>query len=340
MGGHALASKIIHVAIHDLRKTETDFEFVTGKPDVKAGPTVQRVVDDLHSLYVRRASKSHGKFSADIVNFPTQAFLRAYLEADSSDFGALTTSLMTTLVIQARRKPGATGGHVFFVHFESGSKQFLMIAIVNDRLNAAITKEFDVLDVTALDLDGFRFAGRIDLTGWSSGEDRYVGFLKGKGDVAEYFKEFLGCDTTVQDRLDTQLLVAALKDFAEAQKITGADRDEFLAKARAICDLSARKREELHLSALSNELFPSEPELLLELLTDDTRKLNDRFIPDRRALATLVRFKAKTSFWSVEFEREAITQGKVRFDETTNSITLSDIPAELAAELRAQVHER
>jgi nucleoid-associated protein len=335
-GVAALANSIIHVAIHDLRKTQAEFEFVPGRPDVKAGPTVQRVVDDLHTLYSRRASKSHGKFSADTVNFPTQSFLHEYLKGGSADFGALTAALMTTLVTQAKRKTGATGGHVFFVHFQDNSKQFIMIAIVNDRLNAAITQDFDVRDVTTLDLDGFRFAGRINLTGWLNGEERYVGFLKGKGDVAEYFKEFLGCDTTVQDRHDTHLLVTAVKDFADSQKMTGIARDDFLAKAKAICDQSAHKREELHLTAFSNELFPAEPELLLKVLTDDGRKINDGFVPDRRALATLVRFKAKTPFWSVEFEREAITQGKVRFNEKTNSLTLSDIPAELAAELRAQ----
>ncbi|OKO73878.1 nucleoid-associated protein [Bradyrhizobium sp. NAS96.2] len=334
-----MPSKIFHVAIHDLRrKGEDDFEFVVGKNDLKHGSTLTRVVDELHHLYARRASKSHGKFSADDVNFPTQGFLRIYIDGGSKDFETLTTSLMTTLVTQARRKTGATGGHVFFVHFEDDGKQFVMIAIVNDRLGAAITHDYDVSDVTTLDLDGFRFAGRINLTAWANKEERYVGFLKGKGDVAEYFKEFLGCDTTVQDREDTNSLVAALKHFADSQSMVGADRDEFLAKAKAICDVSAKKREQLHLTAFSNELFPSEPDLLLSVLTDDARKINDGFIPDRRALAILVRFKAKTSFWSVEFEREAITLGKVRYNEKSNSLTLSDIPMELAEELKAQLN--
>jgi nucleoid-associated protein len=65
--------------------------------------------------------------------------------------------------------------------------------------------------------------------------------------------------------------------------------------------------------------------------------MNDGFIPDRRALATLVRFMAKTPLWSVEFEREAITQGKVRYNATANTLTLNDIPAELAAELKANI---
>lgn len=333
-----MPSNIFHVAIHDLRrKAESDFEFVVGKNDLKRGPTVVRVVDELHRLYARRASKSHGKFSTDTANFPTQGFIRTYIDKGSKDFDLLTTSLMTTLVAQARRKPGATGGHVFFVHFEDEAKQFIMIAIVNDRLGAAITKDFDVSDVTTLDLDGFRFAGRINLTSWMNDEERYVGFLRGKGDVAEYFKEFLGCDTTVQDRQDTHSLVAALKHFAETQKMSIADRDEFLQKAKNICDVSARKREELEFTAFTNELFPKEPELLLNVLTDDTRKINDGFVPDRRALATLVRFKAKTPLWSVEFEREAITQGKVRYNATANTLTLNDIPAELAAELKANI---
>jgi nucleoid-associated protein len=285
----------------------------------------------------RGASKSHGKFSTDTANFPTQGFIRTYIDQGSNDFDSLTTSLMTTLVAQARRKPGATGGHVFFVHFEDEAKQFIMIAIVNDRIGAAITQDFDVSDVTTLDLDGFRFAGRINLTSWMNDEERYVGFLKGKGDVAEYFKEFLGCDTTVQDRQDTHSLVAALKHFVETQKMSIADRDEFLQKAKNICDVSARKREELEFTVFTNELFPKEPELLLNVLTDDARKLNDGFVPDRRALATLVRFKAKTPLWSVEFEREALTKGKVRYNPTANTLTLNDIPADLAAELKANI---
>lgn len=203
-----MPSRIYHVAIHDLRrKSEDEFEFVVGKNDLQKGPTVVRVVDELHKLYARRASKLHGKFSADTVNFPTQGFVRTYIDQGSKEFDVLTASLMTILVTQARRKPGATGGHVFFVHFEDDAQQYIMIAIVNDKLGAAITKDFDVSDVTTLDLDDFRFAGRINLTAWINGEERYVGFLRGKGNVAEYFKEFLGCDTTVQDRQDTHSLV-------------------------------------------------------------------------------------------------------------------------------------
>ena len=78
--------------------------------------------------------------------------------------------------------------------------------------------------------------------------------MKGKGDVSEYFKEFLGCDTTIQERKDTLDLVAALKEFAEAQRMDSAVKDSFLNKAKFICERSAKLGQELEFSALANEL--------------------------------------------------------------------------------------
>ena len=50
-------------------------------------------------------------------------------------------------------------------------------------------------------LDGYtrlqnalRVAGRIDLGAWQTGGERYISFLRGRGDVAQYFKLFLGCN--------------------------------------------------------------------------------------------------------------------------------------------------
>src|SRR3546814_7869702 len=93
---------------------------------------------------------------------------------------------------------------------------YLLVAIITDKLSAALTSQRDVRDVRHLDLDGFRFAGRINLTAWAIGDERYISFLKGKGDVSEYFRHFLGCDSVVQERVDTSNLVAALKEIGRA----------------------------------------------------------------------------------------------------------------------------
>ncbi|MDR9764141.1 nucleoid-associated protein [Rhizobium redzepovicii] len=143
------------------------------------------------------------------LNYPTQIHVGAYIDGDFSDFNKLTADMMLTLKKEASQK-NARGGHVFFSHFHRDGKDYLLVAIINDTLGAALTDDLDVTDVKHLDMDGFRFAGRINMTGWSEGEDRYISFLMGKGDIAEYFKEFLGCDTSVAERYDTQTLVKAL----------------------------------------------------------------------------------------------------------------------------------
>ncbi|GAP24073.1 hypothetical protein GLF_0955 [Gluconobacter frateurii NBRC 101659] len=98
-------------------------------------------------------------------------------------------------------------------------------------------------DVKHLDLEGFRFAGRINLTAWAAGAERYISFLKGKSDVSEYFRLFLGCDSVVEARVDTSNLVMALKEFVTAEKMTERDGNEFLARAKAICERSSNKRD-------------------------------------------------------------------------------------------------
>jgi nucleoid-associated protein len=332
-----MANKILNIAIHDLDRGEDGFRVTLGKNQLAVTATTQRVIDDLYDLYSRRASKSHGKFSANEDYSPTQKHLQEYVKGGLKEFAALTAKMMTTLRIQAGSRNAAQGGHVFFAHFESEGRQFLLVAIINDKLGATLTKDYDVADIQHLDMEGFRFAGRINVTGWAANEERYIGFLKGKGAVSEYFKAFLGCDTTIQDRQDTSDLVRTLKTFADDQGMVGTDKDEFLAKAKTICERSARARQEMEFEALANELMPKSPQTLLDVLTDPDLKLNDRFVPDGRALSSLFKFRGRTSLWSVEFEREALSGGKIIYNSAENTLTLIDLPDELSAQLKFEL---
>jgi nucleoid-associated protein len=331
-----VSNTIKNVAIHDLNRTKDGFAVGLGKKNQRITSTMQRVIDDLYSLYNSRSSKSHGIFSTVEEYATTQKNLAEYVKGGLKEFDQLTEKMMETLRVQAALKSASIGGHVFFALFERNAQQILIVAIINDKLGAALTKDFSVSDIRHLDVDGFRFAGRINLTGWQAGDDRYIGFLKGKGDVSEYFRLFLGCDSTVQDRKDTADLVRALKAFADIQQMTGVARDDFLSKAKSICEKAAASNEAIEFEALANELMPKSPEKLLESLTDSDLKLNDGFIPDRRSLGSLVKFRARTKLWSVEFEREALSGGKILYDAKAKTLTFTDLPADLTAELTSE----
>ncbi|PKR55486.1 nucleoid-associated protein [Thalassospira marina] len=327
---------IYHIAIHDLIKTDAGFKVSLGQDNAPITPTVTRVIDMLYDLYSRRASKSHGKFAENEADYPTQGHIRDFVNSNFQNFSDLTKKMMKTLQKEAGHKGAATGGHVFFAHFEREEQHFLLVTIVTDKLGAALTHNFEVKDVTHLDIDGFRFAGRINITNWSLNGQRYVGFLKGKGDVSEYFKEFLGCDTTELERKDTADLVAALKKFTEDQHMAPEAKGKFLAKAKHICDEAAKQREEIHFQALANELLPNAPEPLVLALANPDIGLNDGFIPNRRALGALVKFRGKTKFWSIEFDREALSGGAIHYNKDDNSLTLRELPPELVNQLKSE----
>lgn len=333
-----MPNNIIRIGVHDLRRTGTGLEVVAGQDGLPVNNTTQRIVDVLDDMYSKRSSKSHGRFSDDADNYPTSGYFEQYfVEGETEDFPAFTARMMVTLRAKARAVPNAGAGHVFFAHFERDGRQFMLIAIVNEKLGALLTEEFEVEEVTHLDLDGFRFAGRVDMTSWQEGEERYIGFLRGRGDVAEYFKEFLGCVSTRSAKGSTEDLVEALRSYADAQGMDPAARDEFLVRANAVLDRTARNREEVDFQAFANEVEPMDPVHLTEYLGEPDRMLGDGFVPNRRVLGTLVKFKARTERWSVEIDRRAIRSGEVRFDPEENTLTITELPDELAAELRAEM---
>lgn len=331
-----MTDRIYQMAIHHLEKVDDTYKVTQGSGNIEINPTTKRVVDEMHKVYARRPSKSYGKFVLNDPNYPTPTAIQQFLSG-STDFEQLTIRLMDTLKSQAQSRPASEGGHVFFAHFMRDAVDYLLVSIVTDKLSAALKTKSTLEDVTHLDIDGYRFAGRINITSWQKGEDRYLGFLKGKGQVSEYFKQFLGCDTTVQRRIETANFVAALEDFWKETGITADKRAELSAKAADICGRYARNEEEIDFSAFANELTPDDPTPLVEHLANPDFTLSDGFVPDRRALRGLIAFKGKTQDWAIEFDRRALQAGRIRYDSTANTLTLSGVPDDLAADLRHEL---
>lgn len=85
------------------------------------------------------------------------------------------------------------------------------------------------------------------------------------------------------------------------------------------------------------ELAPESPDELLAVLVDPDRGLNDGFVPNPIVLGRLVSFRAKTSLWSLEFDRAALTSGQIEFNRTDRTLTITDPPAELVARLQGEM---
>lgn len=330
--------EVRNTVVHDLVKRDPGvFEVVLAKGELDVTDTVAKVVGRLVGEYSKRSGKAHGEFEADEDNFPVQKYVRDFYVDDRSDFMALTTHMMSTLQAKAS-KTAASGGHVVFAKIYHQGFDQLVVAIVTEEWGAALGKNLELADTAILDLKGFRFAGRINLSDWANGGDKYISFLKGRsGEVSGYFKLFLGCDSSITDAAETHTLKNALESFAKESELDEEQRSDFFNKAYQLCSTLNKAGDPMELQVFANELWPADPVALMKVLARDEFKLTDGFIPDKRGLKAFVQFAAKTKTWQVKFERKAILDKDVVFNDDMESLTLFNLPTELKERLRKEM---
>lgn len=335
-------STIDSVVIHKLvKERQGKATVVTRSATLKVTDPVQKLVEDIHELYAERTGKGYGRFHTDEINYPASLILRKTFKDKSKSFLEASQDLMTVLATKAGQAPLATGGYVLMAQVTNSAKEswFLVAIITNIKGSAINDDSLEVVDSVHVDLQNLRVAGRVNLTDWLKGEKdiRYVGFLKQKGEVSDYFKLFLGCDELIASSEETKKLVAVLKDFAKNSDLEPAQQEDFLKAAHDHCSECQRNDQPLILEALTNAIWPNNPKALQKALTTGDIQISDGFVPDGRSLKTLVKIKAKTSFWSVEIDRRALINGQAKYDAEKHTLTLTNLPENLEAELRSEL---
>ena len=330
--------KIIQAAIvHSLLKEQHSSKVVLNLRDelVNVKPALQRLVGAVHDAYAKRAGKSYGAFEKDAELYPAQTHIRQIAEHGGAVFVEASKSLMRILAKEAGDESLATGGYVLMADLLTGGTRWLLVAVLTDVAGAAIDDDLDVVDSTHLDLSVMRFAGRVNLTDWEAGSERYISFLRGKkSSVSEYFQKFIGCSTVIKPLQETQRLVAVIKKFCADQALDDERKEKLLADVDTFGRLCIKDNRLLELDVLANQVWPDDPDLLRTALADSDPPISDGFIPDARSLLPLKKFKAKTKTWALEFERSAMADHTIRFDAEKRELKITDIPADIAEKLR------
>ncbi|RTL35846.1 MAG: nucleoid-associated protein, partial [Rhodocyclaceae bacterium] len=184
-------------------------------------------------------------------------------------------------------------------------------------------------DSPHLDFGALQVAGRIDITAWQNGAERYIAFLKGRGDLAGWFKRFLGCTDVVIALKETKKLVETLSHFADTQQLETRERDELLERAHLVLEEMGESGAALDLQSVASQIFPDAPQKLSETLQDEALDLASGFVPDKRALKPLIRFRASAEDWKLEFERSGLRSGAVQYDKASNTLVLTNVPESL-----------
>lgn len=334
-------STITAAVIHKLIKDPHGEATVQQRHTVlKLNEPVCKLVNDISSLYGDKANKGYGQFEEDTLTFPSSTILRDIFQAESISFIEGSKKLLAVLAGKANQAALAKGGYVLMAHGQNDAKiDWFLVAIINNVSSSAVNEEtLEIEEAVHVDLENLRVAGRVNISTWLGGEaqTRYVGFLKHRGDVADYFKYFLGCKVVVKDAEETKRLVDGLLRFARSEGLNGEAEDSFLRTAHGYCK-SRGKDNPISLDELSNAAWPQEPGKLQKSLAAAGVEINDGFVPDGRSLKSLLKFHGKTAFWSVDLDRRAFNNGSAIYLKEKGAILLKNLPPALKAELDEEV---
>lgn len=302
-----------------------------------ASEALSGLVSAVHEAYEGRAGKSYGAFQADATVYPAQTFIDQGSGSSDDVFVESTKSLMTLLSNQAKKESFATGGHVLMVDVSHHSKHWFLVTLLTDVAGAAIDASLNVVETTHLDLSTMRFAGRVNLTDWKAGTERYISFLRGKkAEVSAYFEEFLGCSTVLKPLVETQHLVKVIKQFAIDQGLEEIAREKFLRDTDDFARNCAKMGISLDLESLANRVWPTDPVVLQHVFAQSDPPIADGFLPDTRALKGLLKFTAKAQNWKLEFDRDAIVNHTITFNRQAGTLTINQLPENIRAQLEAE----
>lgn len=322
--------------IHKLEREDGELTVIIPAPkclDQSNEPLIE-LVGEVHRIYGTRDGKSYGVFDPELKPVSAEPHLQVLRDQGVADFYKISISLMQILKAKADERNFATGGHVLMFDYTTNGVRWFVVSVVNSAPGTMVNEAFQVVKAPHLDVEGIRFAGRVNFTEWTAATQRYISFLRGKNsEVSQYFKRFLGCSTDVQDLNDTRNLVEVIKQFAVDQQLDESAREKLLSEVDAFARAKAKDKQPLILEELANRVWPQEPEVLRAVFAAAPTPISDGFIPKIRGLDGLVKFKAITKHWKLEFGREAIQDETITFDDQQGTLTISNIPAEVLAEL-------
>lgn len=327
---------IQHLVLHRLQKEASGPAYIgLAAAPVAINAAAQRLVEQVISAYSQRLGKGFGRFDEGESVAALPGLLQQLEVTKTLDFLRFSQQLMASLQVEAEQEDLASGGHVLVARVQHQGMDCLLVAILAEVIGVGATENGQVQDAIHLDLQQIKAAGRIDIGTWQAGGERYVSFLRGRNEASRYFKRFMGCSDSVTPLKETQRLVQGLAQFVEQEAVPTEQRDALYARAHEYLNELGQGGAALDLGHIAEEVWPDAADRLQRHLESDDIGLNGGFVPDRRAIKPLMRFKAQSPDWKLEFDRSSLRSGAVIYNKQNDTLVLFNVPEELRKALQA-----
>jgi nucleoid-associated protein len=212
----------------------------------------------------------------------------------------------------------------------------MLIASLKDRPGLAFNDLLELANQQHIDLDHLHEMARVNLTGWTSGADRYLSFAKRRSstdDFTRYFREFIGCEEFTQSKALTRGLLEALATYNSQPDVTAEERSRRRQIMFEYCEEKRSAGERISIRALSGRLSDDLPDAFLDFVNQQADlAVADDFEPDPSVYRTLRRIAGGDKGIRVSFDADLINK-RVFYDRENNALIMKDLPPGLVRQV-------
>jgi len=317
---------------------------------ISSSSGLERFLDDLNKAYNSKSNKVFGSFLAaihaddgkknaieelddSVDNMET--LLKAYLQKQTN-FVEYSHQAMALLKYYIEQASKATGGYVIFINYTLFGSDFILIAMLNNAPGISVDSSLEINNVDYLDISKLHLAARIDLTQWQeeSESGRYISMIRAREShkLSEYFRKFIGSDETIDSKHETSELLTAVNQFCDNNIVDDEKKSNFKHKAAEYCIEQADKGQNVVLKDFSNYAAEGAVDDFMNYVNSQQFDLKREISPNKAIIRRFNKLSGRNARVSITIDEEALGDSVI-FDADKETLTISDLPATLKAQL-------
>lgn len=267
-----------------------------------------------------QSGRVYGGFESDKNAYPFSRLLSNCVN-DGGDFLAFSKDTAGLLVAKIKDIPAATGGYFFAARFTEENEDILLILMLHQEQSHAIDDETLTLRRSLnLQMEHLDLAARISISDWQSGKPEPVSVVRGRKEVSDYFKSFIGLYEPRTNTEGTQKLRDFIEQWMEAKDYSRADREDV--RERVLDYAKKRKDQPVELNVVASIVDADHHQKFFTQANESG--LGAEFHIDRRSLSPWVRVIYSDSDIKLNFSRRLLNK-RVRYNKSEKTILIKDI---------------
>lgn len=304
--------------------------------ELQESSALENLLLDLNESYNAKPNKAWGYFHEESGAYPFSGWLSSYLEQQSTfiEFSKLAAEHLQKLMEESNL---SIGGYVLVAHYQQGMTDYLNIAIVHHTKGVAVTDNLEVTEAKHIDLGQLHLAARINLSEWQNNKQskQYISFIRGKNGkkVADYFRDFIGCQEGVDAPSETRTLLKAFSDYVEDEDYSEDQTKQKTDTLVGYATSQARLGEAISLDELSELMNDETPRAFYDYIRNKDYGLSPEIPPDKRTLNQFRRFTGRAEGLSISFEAHLLGS-RIEYDEASDTLIIHQVPTKLKDQLK------